>query len=138
VKGHGVHTHDLRGVKEGAEFFFQPRSEEGGVAGACEEEGNCEGLPNPGSEQRSPWPTLARAQSRHPLPFRGVGITTSAGGGEATFIDVDKCLAAPVIAFPQAEIRLALLGITLLVPDSFFSERAASAAAHAKYKGGTR
>ena len=132
VEGDVIHHHHLLGVQQGAQLLFEPRIEEGGIARAFKQDGRGEGVPDSRGDERSPWPAVARDQTRSALSSGCVGIAAGDRRRKAALIDIDKGFAPADVAFPQAQVSFSFPGVALFIAWRFFSGRASSAAGHAR------
>ena len=137
MEGRIIHDHNMRVIQKGAELGFQPPSEDGGVARAVKQDRGDKAFADPGGNQGGPRSSVSRGQAVHPLPPRGIRVAPDNRRGKATFIDVDKLLAAADRALTQAQIRLSFPWAALGVSQRFFSGSRPSAAGHARGNAGT-
>ncbi len=124
-------------IQKGAELGFQPPSEDLCVARSVKQDRGGPAFADPGGQQGSPRSAVSRGQAVHPRPLPGIRVPPDTHRGKATFIDVDKLLAAADIALTQAQIPLSFQQAALGVPQRFFFESRPSAAGHARYNAGT-
>ena len=137
MEGGVIHDHHMRVVQKRAELSFQPPLEDGRVARAVKQDRGGPAGADPGGNQGGPRSSVSRGQAVHPRPLPGIRVAPDNRRGKATFIDVDKLLAAADRALTQAQIPLSFQQAALGVPQRFFFESRPSAAGHARYNAGT-
>ena len=127
----------MRVIQKGAKLGFQPPIEDFRVARPFKQDRGGQAFADPGGNQGGPRSAVSRGQAVHPLPLASIRVPPDNRRVKATFIDVDKLLAAADIALTQAQIPLSFPQAALGVPQRFFSGSLPAAAGHARCNAGT-